>query len=210
MRKYHILSYITPHLIIKVSWYLVQDVTRVFANISNTSFDFDTVRCIFLGYSINQRGYRCLSPSGRICVSSYVCFNEECFPFVDGFSQQPITNPNSSDSIISQLPIRYASANTQILSVPLASNPSSMQPKPNVINTYPSIPLSSTHSPNISNAQTNSHTHQSSPSSLNLSPVLHASSNQSTSLSTALPQIILSSSTHFMDTRRRYGITKFK
>lgn len=44
--------------------------------------------CIFLGYSSNHKGYKCLDPNGRVFISKYVLFNENKFPF-------PVLFPNS-------------------------------------------------------------------------------------------------------------------
>lgn len=38
--------------------------------------DFRSQECIFLGYYTSHKGYKCLSPSGRIYISKYILFNE--------------------------------------------------------------------------------------------------------------------------------------
>jgi transposase InsO family protein len=52
-------------------------------------FDFRSHECLFLGYSSSHKGYKCLSPSGRIFISKDVLFNEYRFPFCDLFTDKP-------------------------------------------------------------------------------------------------------------------------
>ncbi|WVZ16857.1 hypothetical protein V8G54_009839 [Vigna mungo] len=46
---------------------------------------FHTTRCVFLGYNNSHKGYKCINSHGRIFSSRHVVFNEEHFPFHDGF-----------------------------------------------------------------------------------------------------------------------------
>ena len=43
--------------------------------------EFRSACCLFLGYSLNSRGYICLSPEGKTYVSRHVAFNENVFPY---------------------------------------------------------------------------------------------------------------------------------
>uniref|UniRef100_A0A803PYD1 Retrovirus-related Pol polyprotein from transposon RE1 n=1 Tax=Cannabis sativa TaxID=3483 RepID=A0A803PYD1_CANSA len=48
-------------------------------------FQYHSVKCLNLGYSEVHKGYKCLSPQGRIYISRNVTFNESEFPCHSGF-----------------------------------------------------------------------------------------------------------------------------
>lgn len=56
--------------------------------------DFRSHESLFLGYSTSHKGYKCLSPSGRIFISKTVLFNENKFPYHELF--QPTSSPPSA------------------------------------------------------------------------------------------------------------------
>lgn len=45
---------------------------------------FRSQPCVFLGYSMVQKGYKCLAGTNRVFVSRHVVFDEGCFPFEAG------------------------------------------------------------------------------------------------------------------------------
>ncbi|GAU51364.1 hypothetical protein TSUD_383580 [Trifolium subterraneum] len=63
---------------------------------------FHTTRCVFLGYNNSHKGYKCLNSHGKTFISRHVVFNENHFPFHDGFLntrkplQELIEIPSSS------------------------------------------------------------------------------------------------------------------
>jgi hypothetical protein len=70
--------------------------------------DFRSTRCIFLGYSLNHKGYKCLDPTtNRIYIARNVVFDEHVFPLATSSNSHatplvppshiqlpPLTNPN--------------------------------------------------------------------------------------------------------------------
>ena len=48
---------------------------------NNPKFQFRSVECTFLGYSIKHKGFKCLDPQGRIYISKDVQFNEKSSHF---------------------------------------------------------------------------------------------------------------------------------
>ncbi|KAL6312811.1 hypothetical protein AAG906_022539 [Vitis piasezkii] len=59
---------------------------------------FRPIPCTFLGYSLNHKGYKCLSPNGNILISRDVIFDEHAFPFAQLQSQKQATSSFSSSS----------------------------------------------------------------------------------------------------------------
>lgn len=58
---------------------------------------FHTTRCVFLGYTNSHKGYKYLNSHGRIFISRHVIFNEDNFPFHDGFlnTRGPLKTANN-------------------------------------------------------------------------------------------------------------------
>lgn len=49
-------------------------------------FQFQSTKCLFLGYSDSHNGSKWLAPSARLCISCHITFNEEEFPFLTDFA----------------------------------------------------------------------------------------------------------------------------
>lgn len=52
---------------------------------NNQKFQFHSQKCVYLGPAPQHKGFKWLSSSGRIYVSSHVVFDPSIFPFVPGF-----------------------------------------------------------------------------------------------------------------------------
>jgi hypothetical protein len=62
--------------------------------------DFRSKTCIFIGYSLSHRGYKCLHlPTGRIYISRNVIFDESTFPFHLS-SPSPTPHPPTSHTTL--------------------------------------------------------------------------------------------------------------
>ncbi|KAI4379991.1 hypothetical protein MLD38_006225 [Melastoma candidum] len=80
--------------------------------------------CVFLGYSDNHRGCRCLDPAtGKVHYNRHVCFCDEVFPFND--LQDSPTSP--ATSLVEFTPLTLVVT----VSLPSSSPPLVMPPPPN-------------------------------------------------------------------------------
>ncbi|KAJ0436512.1 putative RNA-directed DNA polymerase [Helianthus annuus] len=88
-----------------------------------------SVRCIFLGYPPNFRGYRCLDPStGKVHISRHVDFDESTFPFTT--TPSPNTYTFLDDDTLPTNTFRFNSTSpTQPSSPPTNTGPTN-QPHP--------------------------------------------------------------------------------
>lgn len=102
------------------------------------------VKCVFLGYSLDHQGYRCLNLTTNIVfLSRHVIFYEHCFPFQETKgSHAPISSSSSADSapplqVFGYLPNQQAASQPHGHQnvTPTSLNPSS--PLPTHISTSP-------------------------------------------------------------------------
>ncbi|CAH9056104.1 unnamed protein product, partial [Cuscuta epithymum] len=160
--------------------------------------DFHSEECIFIGYSSQHKGYKCLSKSGRIYISKDVTFHESKFPYPTLFPSNQPTN------------IKVSTPNSAILTIlhPHSSNsqPDTSQPNTSHSHVYsPPTNNISTHS-NTDSTPTNNSDPSSVPSiSAIPSQQDHISSSTSTSSSSTPHQL---TNTHPMQTRAKSGIIK--
>ena len=64
---------------------------------NNHKMDFRSTRCIFLGYSLNHKGYKCLDPTtNRIYIARNVVFDEHVYPFATSSNHPviPLVSPS--------------------------------------------------------------------------------------------------------------------
>jgi histone deacetylase 1/2 len=94
-----------------------------------TKLAYRSQECIFLGYSSTYKGYKCLSPDGRIYVSKDVLFNEQRFPYPQLFPNSHTTEtPSMSPTSTSQVPLHLP---TQVINpVPITIIPHTLNPEP--------------------------------------------------------------------------------
>lgn len=78
-------------------------------------FNFHSTKCVFLGFNNSHKGYKCLSPTGKIYLSRHVVFNESEFPFYSSFLNKS-NNSQKSEIIIQYLPYQTSLNSDQICS----------------------------------------------------------------------------------------------
>ena len=93
-----------------------------------------SLQCVFLGYSLLHRGYKCLHlPTGRFYISRDVVFLETLFPFFQKNSSPSPVNSGQSTSILGPSPIFSVQARS--LTTASASTPHISRASTNI--TYP-------------------------------------------------------------------------
>ncbi|KAM2632205.1 hypothetical protein EV1_022967 [Malus domestica] len=106
-----------------------------------SKLDGKSTKCVFLGYSLQHKGYRCLDPqTQRVYISRHVIFDETTFPF-SASSHSVLSDSSSSspnfDLVFSQsLPTPTCHSTTPPI---CSASSSSLSIPPNII---PSPPLS--------------------------------------------------------------------
>ena len=155
---------------------------------------FKTSKCLFLGYSHFQKGYKCLHPTGRIYIARSVSFNETSFPYQSLFTSSSSLNaphiPATTSSCVS----------SALCSTPLSSK-QQLGSSPSPISTHAyNIPCISVPfcSPSVSDVSSNSI----------LSGNNHVHPDSVLELKPAMPPSIHSA--HPMQTKSKSGIFKPK
>ncbi|GAU41870.1 hypothetical protein TSUD_366180 [Trifolium subterraneum] len=86
--------------------------------------DYKSLKVFGLGYSSVYKGYKCLSPEGRIYISKDVLFNEHKFPYSQLFHSSSLGSSPSGTSSSSSVPLIIPS---QTLPTPTQSFPNPTQ-----------------------------------------------------------------------------------
>lgn len=51
---------------------------------NSTKFIFKSTKCVFIGYSLQHKGYKCFDPfNNKVYITRHVQFNETMFPYVE-------------------------------------------------------------------------------------------------------------------------------
>ena len=151
-------------------------------------FEPRSQKCIFLGYSMSHKGYRCLAANGRLYISKDVFFNEDRFPYTDlFFPPKPTSSPSTPTNPISVFTYTYSTSCCHHLnSVRSLCFPSPTLPQPSPILPQPSP------------GQVSSNTSQASPST----------SVASISDDSGSGPLVREANVHPMCTRAKSGIVK--
>lgn len=68
---------------------------------NNNKLQFYSKHCVFLGYSLNHHGYRCLDPfMGHVFISRQVVFDEYIFPYQESILTSLSSLSSSMDPVI--------------------------------------------------------------------------------------------------------------
>lgn len=177
--------------------------------------EFCSIHYIFLSYSSQHKGYRCLSPSGKIYISRDVKFDENSFPFQLLFPPSNEASPSPPYTSPSSIPPRISSYSqcdfnqncNQSLPTAIADLPTNVDYLTNLDSTHKNT-SASTIPPSASTPKTSATIvipTANTIEAISISPIQKSSHLLSTNHGTATV-----TSTHPMITRSKIGIVKKK
>lgn len=99
-----------------------------------------STKCVFLGYSLIHKGYRCLAPTtGRVYLSLHVVFDEHLFP-LQSTSTQSISSSTEKDPLSAFGPLTaWLPRNTPIITHPFSSSIPDPTARPPSSNNQPTV-----------------------------------------------------------------------
>lgn len=115
-------------------------------SVTEHKFEPRSLQCVFVGYSMEHKGYRCLyPPTGRVYITRHAVFDEDCFPFKQQF--KPFI-PTYDTRLLKawQLatrrdePVKETPQISRVLPTPPASVPTVENPPPTHVPTPPVSP----------------------------------------------------------------------
>ncbi|KAI5436296.1 hypothetical protein KIW84_022677 [Lathyrus oleraceus] len=160
-----------------------------------------TKNLISVRYSTTHKGYKCLSPSGRMFISKDVLFNKSKFPYHDLF----LSTQSSSSTSIPSSSSSTVTLNTPVL--PTGPPPTEVSMASSSSSSY-SSPGNNSDSPVSSPSAPTGHVSTPSPPSMINSPSNASSSPSSSSISTPRDPSLqpLPTNSHPMITRTKSGV----
>ena len=124
---------------------------------SQSKLDPKSMQCVFLGYSLNHKGYKCLDLSShKIYVSRHMVFDESSFPCHKKVSAAPSSMPLSHASLSHTIPTQLTFTTHQVHP---EHSPVTTQFQPSHVthpNNSPSSPISPSPLPNLSSVDLSS------------------------------------------------------
>lgn len=70
-------------------------------------FSFHTEKCVFVGYSLQHKGYKCMSSTNKIYIVQSVRFNEFKFPFLYDLVFQKLSRVSVSCTVPRSFELKY-------------------------------------------------------------------------------------------------------
>jgi len=100
---------------------------------NSSKLSFRSSSCVFIGYSKNHLGYKCLHiPSGKVYIARHVVFDENSFPFLTSKLKTSSSSPQIPSSLLvpyvpsSTSPTSGSSQNTPSITPPSSTSASSL------------------------------------------------------------------------------------
>lgn len=182
---------------------------------NHNKLQYHSTKCVFIGYSLSHKGFKCLSPQGRVYISRHVIFDDIEFSYKSIFNSvlqheqqatsavqiisNSITLPSSAGTTTDISTFSYEEVPTSVSSSPSRSVPFQNFSPASISDFSAHSNFTSPNSASPNSTSSNSTRYCPNP---NLDPITSCERPIQT-----LPRAI---STHAMQTRSKRGITKPK